>query len=115
MPSARFAKSWVISTPPTRQVRTMASSLAGVSVAQAAAGQQRDAGGLAAAVAAGIGQKIGQKQELFLREQLEHGGILLWVKTHDDVAKEQAALTLLRRHGATEVHGRARPVEPPND
>jgi hypothetical protein len=38
-----------------------------------------------------------------LQEQLDRGGLLLWVRTPDKVA-EQRALEILRRHSAHDVH-----------
>jgi len=39
----------------------------------------------------------------WLEEQLEHGGILLWVRTPDKAAEERA-LAILNRHAAHDVH-----------
>jgi hypothetical protein len=38
-----------------------------------------------------------------LQEQLEHGGLLLWVRTPDESA-ERRALEILTRHSAHDVH-----------
>ncbi len=47
-----------------------------------------------------------------LREQLEHGGLLLWVRTSGD-AKEAAAIDVLSRHSGRDVHAHALPAAPP--
>jgi len=39
----------------------------------------------------------------WLQDQLDHGGILLWVRT-PDTESEQKALTILSRHSAHDVH-----------
>jgi hypothetical protein len=39
----------------------------------------------------------------WLQEQLDHGGLLLWVRT-PDAESEQKALTVLQKHSAHDVH-----------
>lgn len=39
----------------------------------------------------------------WLQEQLDHGGLLLWVRT-PDAESQQKALTILARHSAHDVH-----------
>lgn len=39
----------------------------------------------------------------WLQEQLDHGGILLWVRTPDEV-KERQALEILKRYAAHDIH-----------
>jgi hypothetical protein len=46
----------------------------------------------------------------WLQEQLDRGGILLWVRTSDSVA-EEAALSILKRHSAHDVHLHDIPAE----
>jgi hypothetical protein len=107
----------VIDETDIRQRRTLEVSMAATIAAFAAAGFTVMSGGaaLAAAGAAaaavggvgGLGALIGKTwgtgQETFLREQLERGGILLWVRT-PDVAAEERACAILRRHAAHDVH-----------
>ena len=38
-----------------------------------------------------------------LQEQLDHGGLLLWVRTWD-VDEEERAIQILERHSARDVH-----------
>jgi hypothetical protein len=46
---------------------------------------------------------LDRQQAEWLQEQLDHGGLLLWVRTPDAEA-EQKAMTILRRHSAHDVH-----------
>ena len=46
---------------------------------------------------------LDRNQAEWLQEQLDHGGLLLWVRTPDAEA-EQKAMTILRRHSAHDVH-----------
>ncbi len=107
----------VVDETDLRQLRTLGTSLAATLAAFAAAGFAVFTGGAgslaigAAAIAAGgvgaagslLGRAAGKGQETFLREQLERGGILLWVRTPDGAA-ELRAVEILRRHAADDVH-----------
>lgn len=107
----------VIEETDIRQRRTLEVSMAATIAAFAAAGFTVMSGGatLAAAGAAAaamggvgglgalIGKAMGTGQKTFLREQLERGGILLWVRTPDADA-ETRACAILRRHAAHDVH-----------
>jgi outer membrane lipoprotein SlyB len=71
------------------------------------------AGAVAAAIAATAvtGALIGnvlarwmdQRHAQWLEEQLERGGILLWVRTTDE-AQERLALEVLSHHAAHDIH-----------
>jgi hypothetical protein len=50
-----------------------------------------------------LGKLYGQGQQTFMQEQLDRGGVLLWVHLRDATAEERA-LDVLRRHGARDVH-----------
>ncbi len=50
-----------------------------------------------------LGRVAGEEQQHFMREQLERGGVLLWVRL-PDAAAEPRALDILRRHSAHDVH-----------
>jgi len=104
-------------TTDVRQGRTLVTSLAAVVAAFAAAGFTVATGG-AAAVAAGVGAAAGlsagaagaaigrraeASEQQFFDEQLERGGVIVWVRTRD-AAAEARALDTLRRHGAAEAH-----------
>lgn len=56
-----------------------------------------------AAVATVLGHFMDKNHAEWLEEQLERGGLLLWVAT-TDAAAEQTALDVLRRHSAHDVH-----------
>jgi hypothetical protein len=100
-----------------RQRRTLEISTGATIAAFAAAGLTVATGG-ATALAAGIGaaaaggigglgaligKLYGQGQQKFMQEQIDRGGVLLWVRVRDAEA-EQRALDILRRHGAGDVH-----------
>jgi hypothetical protein len=56
-----------------------------------------------AAIATTLGHFMDKNHAKWLEEQLERGGLLLWVNT-PDAAAEQKALAILRRHSAHDVH-----------
>jgi hypothetical protein len=53
---------------------------------------------------------LGEHHAEHLSEQLEHGGLLLWVRTHDK-DQEEAALRILTKHSGTDVHLHQLPAE----
>jgi hypothetical protein len=100
-----------------RQGRTLAAGTAGVAAALLASGATIMTGGgalaaiLGAAVAGGgagglveaLGRRVGSQRDQFLQEQLEHGGILLWVKLNRP-EDEATARDIMARSGATDIH-----------
>ena len=100
-----------------RQGRTLATSLGAVVAAFAASGLAVMTGGAAAAaisaavlagggvafIGATAGEAAGKRHAAFLQEQLERGGILLWVKVRD-AAQEPKIAAILESHGASDVH-----------
>lgn len=58
------------------------------------------AGGMAGI---GLSSFIQQHHADYLQEQLDHGGLLLWVRTRDQ-AHEKRATDILSRHSAHDVH-----------
>jgi hypothetical protein len=112
-----MARAPVVSEPDIRQGRTLATSLAGVAAAFLAAGATVASGGTAlvaiigAAAAAGgaaaaaeaLGQWAGKSRADFLHEQIERGGILLWVMLRSP-EQEGKARDILMQHGAEIVH-----------
>jgi hypothetical protein len=106
-------KSAVVSDSDVRQGRTLATSLAGVIAAFAATGATILTGGTAlaalvgAAVAGGgaaaavnaLGQWADKSRRDYLQEQIERGGIVLWL-TLRDPEQEHLAHEILTRHGA---------------
>ena len=59
-------------------------------------------GQTAGALGYALGQRADHDQEDHIRQQLERGGVLLWVRTRD-VEHERRAAEILSRHGATDV------------
>jgi hypothetical protein len=100
-----------------RQARVLGTSLAAVLAGFAAAGFTVMTGGVvalaagAAVLAAGgvgaagalVGRAAGEEEKDFLQEQIDRGGVLLWVRIRDAEA-ERRALDILRRHSAHDVH-----------
>lgn len=77
---------------------TLAAAIAGVAMVGGA-------GGLIGAVLAKL---VGEHHAQYLQEQLDHGGLLLWVRTRDK-EHEQRATEILSRHSAHDVHTHALP------
>jgi hypothetical protein len=77
----------------------------------AAAGGTLAAIGAAAAVGGGAGglagawlaQILGDKRAQHIQEQLDHGGLLLWVRTWD-AEQENRAVQILKRQSGRDVH-----------
>ena len=76
------------------------------------------AAGIAAMVVAGgaggligtiLAKWIGDHHAHYLQEQMDHGGLLLWVRTWD-AEDERRALTILRKHSGRDVHLHALPL-----
>ena len=72
---------------------TLAAAMAGA----AAAG---GAGGIAGSVLAAL---LGNERAKLVEEQLDHGGLLLWVRTWND-ADEKRASDIMARHSGHDVH-----------
>jgi hypothetical protein len=53
-----------------------------------------------------LGDLITEHHAKYLQEQLDHGGLLLWVRTADDL-EENAAKQILSRHSGRDVHAHA--------
>ncbi|MCC6468200.1 MAG: hypothetical protein IT563_07760 [Alphaproteobacteria bacterium] len=100
-----------------RQGRTLAASMAGVIAAFVATGATvvtgggalaavvgaAAAGGGATALVHALGRMIGDNHESFLHDQINQGGILLWVRLKKP-GQEALAQDILRQHGAQNVH-----------
>ncbi len=67
------------------------------------------AGGAGAFVGSILARFIGDQHAHHIQEQLEHGGLLLWVRTWNE-DDEQRAARILRSHGAAGVHIHEFPV-----
>lgn len=72
---------------------TMASAILGAALAGGA-------GGLIGAILARL---LGDEHARHIQEQLEHGGLLLWVRTWDK-EDERIAGEIMTRHGGEDVH-----------
>jgi hypothetical protein len=72
-------------------------AMAGVLAATALAG---GAGGLIGSL---LAKWLGDHHARYLTEQLEHGGLLIWVRTRTR-ALEERAVAILRRHAGESIH-----------
>lgn len=71
----------------------------------------------AAALAGGVGglfgaimaKRLGDHHAHYLQEQLDHGGLLLWVRTWD-AEDEKRAVDILSKHSGRDVHVHTLPV-----
>jgi hypothetical protein len=61
------------------------------------------AGGAGGLIGAALAKRIGDQHAKHLDQHLNHGGLLLWVRTRDG-ERENTALNTLRRHSAEDVH-----------
>jgi hypothetical protein len=80
----------------------------GIVVASGGAAEMAIAAGVIGAGAAGgvgytLGRMFNDRVARNLQDQLEHGGIILWVKVDNDEEGSRAS-DVLRRHGAWDVH-----------
>ncbi|MDX5360159.1 MAG: general stress protein [Alphaproteobacteria bacterium] len=75
----------------------------------AAIGSAALAGGASGAVGAILAQWLDRHHADYLARQLDHGGLLLWVRTRD-AAHEARAADILSRHSAHDVHLHALPA-----
>lgn len=60
-------------------------------------------GGALASLGAVLGRMIDRRLAASLEEQVRHGGIVVWTRVAD-AEREKAAVRVLRRHGARDVH-----------
>jgi len=72
---------------------TLAAAIAGAVVA----------GGAGAVIGSVLARLVGDRHAHHLAEQLEHGGLLLWVRTWD-ASDESRAVDILGRHSGKDVH-----------
>jgi len=80
---------------------TLAAVIAGAAVAGGA-------GGLIGSVLARL---VGDRHAHRLQEQLDHGGLLLWVRTRN-AEREQRAADILKKHSSRDVHVHGIPTNP---
>ncbi len=62
-----------------------------------------EAGGLGGLIGAVMATMLGDEHAIRIQEQLDHGGLLLWVRTRD-AEHESKAVAILRKHSAHDVH-----------
>ncbi|MGE0666186.1 MAG: hypothetical protein AB7O49_06475 [Sphingomonadales bacterium] len=63
-------------------------------------------GGTGGAIGAVLAWLVGEHHAEYLQEQLDRGGLLLWVQLRDD-DHERAALRILDKHSGRDVHAHA--------
>lgn len=73
---------------------TAAAALAGAAIV----------GGAGGIIGAALSTVIGRHHEKYIKDQLERGGLLLWVRT-ENPAREKLACEILRRDAGGHVHG----------
>ena len=56
-----------------------------------------------------LGEFLEERHAKYLQEQLDHGGLLLWVRT-PNAALEETATRILAQHSGRDVHAHDRPV-----
>jgi hypothetical protein len=61
------------------------------------------AGGAGGLLGTGLAEVVGHRRAAYFQEQLDRGGLLLWVRTWD-AHREQKAVEILDRHSASDVH-----------
>jgi hypothetical protein len=67
------------------------------------------AGGTGGLLGSVMAKWLGNHHATYLQDQLDRGGLLLWVRTRH-AADEQRAVEILKRHSGGEVHVHALPV-----
>jgi hypothetical protein len=67
------------------------------------------AGGAGGFIGSILAKWVGDHHAHYLQEQLDRGGLLLWVRTWD-VEHEKRAVEILRKHSGSDVHVHALPA-----
>jgi hypothetical protein len=67
------------------------------------------AGGAGAFVGSILAKWVGDHHAHYLKEQMDHGGLLLWVRTWD-AEDEKRAVEILKRHSGGDVHVHTLPI-----
>ncbi len=65
--------------------------------------RRADAGGAGGLLGAALSRYMDRRHALYIQQQIDRGGILLWVRT-EDPGRERRAVDLLKRHSAADVH-----------
>lgn len=61
------------------------------------------AGGAGGVIGALLGKLVGDRHAQYIQEQLDRGGLLLWVRTRDE-EHETRAMEILKKHSGRDVH-----------
>lgn len=61
------------------------------------------AGGGGGLIGATLAQIVGAREAAWLKDQMQHGGLLLWARVWDD-AREKTAIAIMRKNGGRDVH-----------
>ncbi|MEO9130026.1 MAG: hypothetical protein ABI240_02330, partial [Sphingomonas sp.] len=61
------------------------------------------AGGTGGLIGSLLARRVGLHHGQYLQEQMEHGGLLLWVRTTNPV-EEARAVVILKKHAGDRVH-----------
>ena len=69
------------------------------------------AGGGGGMIGAFLAKNMGSRHAKWLQQQLDEGGLLLWVRVTDETS-ERSALEVLRKYSADDVHVHELPVAP---
>jgi hypothetical protein len=67
------------------------------------------AGGAGGLIGSILAKWVGDHHAHYLQEQMDRGGLLLWVRTWD-AEDERRAVEILRRHSGSDVHVHALPA-----
>ncbi len=66
-------------------------------------------GGGATLIGSALGKLIEEHHAAYLQQQLEHGGLLVWVRTWN-AGREKAAIEILSKHSGRDVHAHSLPA-----
>jgi hypothetical protein len=66
-------------------------------------------GGAGAVIGSVLAKLVSDHHARYLQDQLDHGGLLLWVRTWDD-EDEKRAVSILKKHSGHDVHVHAVPM-----
>lgn len=67
-------------------------------------------GGTGGVIGSVLAKLVGDRHAQYIEEQLAHGGLLLWVQTHD-ADDEVKAVEILKKHSGADVHVHTIPAD----
>jgi hypothetical protein len=88
-----FLGSYIAMAAMLTPLSTLAASIAAIAIG----------GGPAAVVGAVLARRVGQHHKDYYADQIQQGGILLWVRT-SDATKQDLAVKILKGHSGRDVH-----------